>query len=125
MTRTLEVHDQIDDSGVEVHDQIDDSGVNAIASRSRGTPRVTNRLLKRARDYAQVMADGRITWEMAREALATLEVEPLGLDQMDHKLLGSVIDKCSGGPVGLDTLAASIGEDADTIEDIDEPYLLQ
>jgi Holliday junction DNA helicase RuvB len=71
------------------------------------------------------MADGRITWEIAREALAKLEVDPLGLDQMDHKLLGSVIDKVSGGPVGLDTLAASIGEDADTIEDRDEPSLLQ
>ena len=71
------------------------------------------------------MADGRITGEIAREALAQLEVDPLGLDQMDHKRLGSVIDKFSGGPVGLDTLAASIGEDADTIEDIYEPYLLQ
>ncbi len=71
------------------------------------------------------MADGRITWEMARASLAKLEVDPLGLDQIDHKLLGSVIDKFSGGPVGLDTLAASIGEDADTIEDIDEPSLLQ
>ena len=88
----------------------DTGGAGAVVtSFPRGTPRVTNRLLKRARDYAQVMADGRITWEMAREALAELEVDPLGLDQIDHKLLGSVIDKFSGGPVGLDTLAASIG----------------
>ena len=104
---------------------IDDGGVSEIARRSRGTPRVANRLLKRTRDYAQVMADGRITLEVALEALAKLEVDPLGLDQVDHKLLSSVVDKFSGGPVGLDTLAASIGEDADTIMDIYEPYLLQ
>ena len=104
---------------------IDDGGVSEIARRSRGTPRVANRLLKRTRDYAQVMADGRITREVALEALAKLEVDPLGLDQVDHKLLSSVVDKFSGGPVGLDTLAASIGEDADTIMDIYEPYLLQ
>jgi Holliday junction DNA helicase RuvB len=104
---------------------IDDGGVSEIARRSRGTPRVANRLLKRTRDYAQVMADGRITREVALEALAKLEVDPLGLDQVDHNLLSSVVDKFSGGPVGLDTLAASIGEDADTIMDIYEPYLLQ
>jgi Holliday junction DNA helicase RuvB len=104
---------------------IDDGGVSEIARRSRGTPRVANRLLKRTRDYAQVMADGRITRDVALEALAKLEVDPLGLDQVDHKLLSSVVDKFSGGPVGLDTLAASIGEDADTIMDIYEPYLLQ
>ena len=104
---------------------IDDGGVSEIARRSRGTPRVANRLLKRTRDYAQVMADGRITREVALEALAKLEVDPLGLDQVDHRLLSSVVDKFSGGPVGLDTLAASIGEDADTIMDIYEPYLLQ
>ena len=105
--------------------EIDDRGVKEIASRSRGTPRVANRLLRRSRDYAQVMADGRITGEIAMEALAKLEVDLLGLDGIDHKLLRSILDKFSGGPVGLDTLAASIGEDSDTIMDIYEPYLLQ
>ena len=104
---------------------IEEGGVLEIARRSRGTPRVANRLLKRTRDYAQVMADGRITRAVALEALAKLEVDPLGLDEIDHKLLSSVVDKFSGGPVGLDTLAASIGEDADTIMDIYEPFLLQ
>ena len=104
---------------------IEDDGVDGISTRARGTPRVANRLLKRTRDYAQVMADGRITGAIAREALAKLEVDSLGLDEIDHRLLDSIIDKFSGGPVGLDTLAASIGEDADTIMDIYEPYLLQ
>ena len=104
---------------------IEDSGVRQIAERSRGTPRVANRLLKRTRDYAQVMADGRITAEVALEALAKLEVDHLGLDEIDHRLLSSIVEKFSGGPVGLDTLAASIGEDSDTIMDIYEPYLLQ
>ena len=105
--------------------EIDESGIRQIAGRSRGTPRVANRLLKRTRDYAQVMADGRITGGVAQAALAQLEVDPLGLDEIDHKLLRSIVDKFSGGPVGLDTLAASIGEDSDTIMDIYEPYLLQ
>ena len=105
--------------------EIEESGVKEIASRSRGTPRVANRLLKRTRDYAQVMADGRIMGNVALEALAKLDVDPLGLDEIDHKVLRSIIDKFSGGPVGLDTLAASVGEDADTIMDIYEPYLLQ
>ena len=104
---------------------IDGPGVKEIAGRSRGTPRVANRLLKRTRDYAQVMADGRITGDVALEALAKLEVDHLGLDEIDHRLLISIVDKFSGGPVGLDTLAASVGEDADTIMDIYEPYLLQ
>ena len=104
---------------------IDDAGVMEIASRSRATPRVANRLLKRTRDYAQVMADGRITKGVALEALEKLAVDHAGLDDVDHKLLLSIMDKFSGGPVGLDTLAASIGEDADTITDIYEPYLLQ
>ena len=104
---------------------IDDSGVREIASRSRATPRVANRLLKRTRDYAQVMADGRITRDIALEALDKLAVDHVGLDDIDQKLLRSIVDKFSGGPVGLDTLAASIGEDADTITDIYEPYLLQ
>ena len=105
--------------------EIDESGIRQIAGRSRGTPRVANRLLKRTRDYAQVMADGRMTGDVAQAALAQLEVDPLGLDEIDHKLLRSIVDKFSGGPVGLDTLAASIGEDSDTIMDIYEPYLLQ
>ena len=105
--------------------EIEDSGIQQIASRSRGTPRVANRLLKRARDYAQVLADGRITAGVAEEALAKLEVDSLGLDEIDHRLLRSIVDKFSGGPVGLDTLAASVGEDADTIMDIYEPYLIQ
>jgi Holliday junction DNA helicase RuvB len=104
---------------------VDAEGVSEIGRRSRGTPRVANRLLKRTRDYAQVMAGGRITREVALEALAKLEVDPLGLDQIDHKLLTSVVEKFDGGPVGLETLAAAIGEDSDTIMDIYEPYLLQ
>jgi Holliday junction DNA helicase RuvB len=104
---------------------IEDSGAREVAGRARGTPRVANRLLRRTRDYAQVMADGRITGEIAKEALAKLEVDNLGLDQIDHRLLDSIIGKFSGGPVGLDTVAASIGEDPDTIEEIYEPYLLQ
>ena len=104
---------------------IEEGGVDSIATRSRGTPRVANRLLKRIRDYAQVKGDGRITGQAAHEALEKLEVDALGLDEIDHRLLDSIISKFSGGPVGLDTLAASIGEDADTIMDIYEPYLLQ
>jgi Holliday junction DNA helicase RuvB len=104
---------------------IEDSGAREVAGRARGTPRVANRLLRRTRDYAQVMADGRITGEIAKEALAKLEVDNLGLDQIDHRLLDSIIGKFAGGPVGLDTVAASIGEDPDTIEEIYEPYLLQ
>jgi len=104
---------------------ISNDSIKHIASRSRGTPRVANRLLKRVRDYAQVMADGKISETVAIESLNKLEVDPLGLDQIDHKLLGSIIEKFSGGPVGLDTLASSINEDSDTIMDIYEPYLLQ
>ena len=104
---------------------IDEAAVRHVAGRSRGTPRIANRLLKRTRDYAQVMADGRITGDLALEALEKLEVDSLGLDEVDHKLMRSIVDKFGGGPVGLDTLAAAIGEDADTIMDIYEPYLLQ
>ena len=100
-------------------------GVGEIARRSRGTPRVANRLLKRARDYAQVMADNVITQEVAQEALARLEVDAIGLDNIDHMVLGSIIQKFDGGPVGLDTLAASISEESETIEEVYEPYLLQ
>jgi Holliday junction DNA helicase RuvB len=105
--------------------EADPEAVVEIAGRSRGTPRIANRLLKRNRDYALVMADGRIDGPVARAALNQLSVDHLGLDQSDHRLLSSIIDKFDGGPVGLETLAASINEDADTIMDVWEPYLLQ
>ena len=101
------------------------NGATEIARRSRGTPRIANRLLKRVRDYAQVKADGNITDEVASNALELLGVDSLGLDDVDEKLLLTIIHKFGGGPVGLDTLAASIGEDRNTIEDVYEPYLLQ
>ena len=100
-------------------------GLKEIACRARGTPRVANRLLKRVRDYAQVMADGVITQSVAVEALSKLEVDQIGLDEIDHKVLHTIIEKFNGGPVGLDTIAAAISEEADTIMDIYEPYLLQ
>lgn len=105
--------------------QADDRGIDEIARRSRGTPRVANRLLRRVRDYAQVMADNAITADVARDALARLQVDDLGLDETDRRVLIAIIEKFDGGPVGLDTLAASISEDPDTIEDVYEPYLLQ
>ena len=100
-------------------------GLREIARRSRGTPRVANRLLKRTRDYAQVIADNVITQQVAQDALARLEVDSIGLDNIDHMVLGSIIEKFDGGPVGLDTLAASISEESETIEEVYEPYLLQ
>ena len=100
-------------------------GLKEIARRARGTPRVANRLLKRVRDYAQVIADGVATREVAVEALSKLEVDKIGLDEIDHKLLRTIVEKFNGGPVGLDTIAASISEEADTIMDVYEPYLLQ
>ncbi len=103
--------------------EIDDEGVQQLATRSRGTPRVANRLLRRVRDYAEVMGEGRITGEAARDALGRLEIDALGLDEIDHKILRTLIER--GGPVGLETLAASISEEADTIMDVYEPYLLQ
>ncbi len=102
-----------------------DDGLREIARRARGTPRVANRLLKRVRDYAQVKSDGSITKPVAVEALAKLEVDTIGLDEIDHKLLRTIIEKFNGGPVGLETIAASISEEADTIMDVYEPYLLQ
>lgn len=104
---------------------IRDEGSLEIAMRSRGTPRIANRLLKRVRDFAQVKGDGIITEALAREALERIQVDPRGLDYVDHKLLQSIIKQFGGGPVGLDTLAATIGEEANTIEDVYEPYLLQ
>lgn len=100
-------------------------GANEIARRSRGTPRIANRLLRRVRDYAQVKADGVITREVAAGALEMMEVDGKGLDKMDHKLLLAMIEKYSGGPVGIESLAASISEEKDTIEDVLEPYLIQ
>ncbi|MBA7669598.1 Holliday junction ATP-dependent DNA helicase RuvB [subsurface metagenome] len=100
-------------------------GLEEIAGRARGTPRVANRLLKRVRDYAQVMADGVITKPVAVEALSKLEVDHIGLDEIDHKVLQAIIHKFNGGPVGLDTIAAAISEEADTIMEVYEPYLLQ
>lgn len=96
-----------------------------IGMRSRGTPRIANRLLKRVRDYAQVKGDGIITREIAEKALQLLQVDPLGLDEIDHKMLNSIISSFKGGPVGLDTIAATIGEESQTIEDVYEPYLMQ
>jgi Holliday junction DNA helicase RuvB len=103
----------------------DEDGLKEIACRARGTPRVANRLLKRVRDYAQVMADGVITKSIADLALTKLEVDNIGLDEIDHKILHTIIDKFKGGPVGLETIAASISEEPDTIMDVYEPYLLQ
>ncbi len=104
---------------------IDDGGAQEIARRSRGTPRVANRLLRRVRDYAEVKHDGVITAEVAEGALTLLGVDPVGLDQIDRKFLLTIIEKFSGGPVGIDNLAAAIGEDRDTLEDVVEPYLIQ
>ena len=103
----------------------DPEGLLEIARRSRGTPRIANRMLKRVRDYAEVKADGHISREIAREALALLDVDELGLDKVDRNILTCMMDKFAGGPVGLDTLAATTGEDAVTIEDVYEPYLMQ
>ena len=103
----------------------DDEGVSEVAARSRGTPRIANRLLKRTRDFALVVADEEITGDVARQALDRLRVDGLGLDETDHRLLTSIIDKFSGGPVGLETLAASLSEDSDTVMEVWEPYLMQ
>ena len=105
--------------------EIDVEGAYELARRSRGTPRLANRLLKRVRDFAQVKYDGRVTKEVAAFSLDLLEVDKMGLDQNDRKILLTIIEKFSGGPVGLETLAAAIGEDAGTIEDVYEPYLVQ
>ncbi|MER2127038.1 Holliday junction branch migration DNA helicase RuvB [Solibacillus sp.] len=107
--------------GVELNEQ----AAYEIARRSRGTPRIANRLLKRVRDFAQVLADGTVSEGLAQQALELLQVDPRGLDHIDHKLMQSMIERFGGGPVGLDALAASIGEERITIEDVYEPYLLQ
>jgi holliday junction DNA helicase RuvB len=104
---------------------IDDGAADEIARRSRGTPRVANRLLRRVRDYAQVRADGRITIDVADRALQMLEVDEHGFDEIDRRLLRTIIDKFSGGPVGVGSLAAALSEERDAIEDIYEPFLIQ
>lgn len=105
--------------------KLDESGADEIAGRSRGTPRIANRLLRRVRDYAEVMADGIITREVAVKALSMLEIDERGFDLMDRKLLLTIIQKFNGGPVGVETIAAAISEDKDTIEDVYEPFLIQ
>ena len=105
--------------------KIEKEGALEIARRSRGTPRIANRLLKRVRDYAEVMADGIISWEVAKKGLEILEIDELGLDSVDRKLILALIENFNGGPVGVDTLAAATGEERVTIEDVYEPYLLQ
>ena len=102
-----------------------DEGLEEISRRSRGTPRVANRLLKRVRDYAQVMVDGTVGVDIAKEALSGLEIDGLGLDDLDHKILRALVEKFDGGPVGLETIGASISEEPDTIMDVYEPYLIQ
>ncbi|MEO8293917.1 MAG: Holliday junction branch migration DNA helicase RuvB [Gemmatimonadota bacterium] len=104
---------------------IDGEGAEEIAKRSRGTPRVANRLLRRVRDYAQVRADGNITAQVARDALARLNVDEFGLDDMDARILTTIIEKFGGGPVGLNTIAIAVGEDSGTLEEVYEPYLIQ
>lgn len=105
--------------------EIDEKGALELARRSRGTPRLANRLLKRVRDFAEVKYDGKINEEVAAFALDLLEVDKLGLDTNDRNILYTIIEKFNGGPVGLDTLAAAIGEDSGTIEDVYEPYLVK
>ena len=104
---------------------VDEDGAEEVASRSRGTPRVANRLLKRVRDYAQVEGEGRITRKLAQYALKMLGVDERGLDEMDKQIISTIIEKFSGGPVGLKTLALSVGEESDTVEEVYEPYLIQ
>ncbi len=105
--------------------EIDEGGVDEVGRRARGTPRVALRLLRRVRDFAQVRADGKVTAKIAKEALDLLQVDPLGLDDVDRRVLRTIIEKYGGGPVGLNTIAASISEEQDTIMDVVEPYLLQ
>ena len=105
--------------------ELEPEGADEIARRARGTPRIANRLLRRVRDFAQVRADGRITRAVARDALKLLDVDEAGFDKMDRALLLTIIDKFAGGPVGIETLAAAVGEERDTIEDVYEPFLIQ
>ena len=112
-------------AAVKLNMTVDSEGFDEVASRARGTPRVALRLLRRVRDFAQVRANGHVTRDIASEALNLLNVDPLGLDEVDRRVLATIIEKYNGGPVGLNTIAASIGEEPDTIMDVVEPYLLQ
>ncbi len=105
--------------------KVNEEGAAEVAKRARGTPRIANRLLRRVRDYAEVEADGIVTGDVARKAMEMLQIDPMGLDMLDQALLAAVIDKFSGGPVGLKTLAAAVGEEPDTLEEVYEPYLMQ
>jgi Holliday junction DNA helicase RuvB len=105
--------------------EIDEDGTREIARRSRGTPRIANRLLRRVRDYAQVRADGRVIQSIAQTALDLLEVDQYGLDEIDQKIMLTILEKYGGGPVGLNTIAAAIAEEPNTIEEVYEPYLIQ
>lgn len=105
--------------------KIEKEGAMEIAKRARGTPRIANRLLRRTRDFAQVKADGRVTEHVAKEALKMLEVDEMGLDEMDKQILRTIIEKFNGGPVGINTIAVAVGEESDTIEEVYEPYLIQ
>lgn len=120
-----ELYDVIERSARILGIRIDKGGALEIASRSRGTPRIANRLLRRVRDFAQVRRDGEITKPVAREALTLLDIDEMGLDRLDRQILEAVVDKYGGGPVGLSTLAACLSEDPGTLEDVYEPYLLQ
>lgn len=115
----------VERSGQLFNVEIDEVAAYEMARRSRGTPRIANRLLKRVRDYAQVLGNGQITFDLAKQALELLQVDPRGLDEVDHKLMIALIERFTGGPVGLDTISASIGEERITIEEVYEPYLLQ
>jgi len=122
---TDELHQIVARSAAILQVPIEEAGAAEIARRSRGTPRVANRLLRRVRDYAQVKADGRITLPVADAALARLNVDEFGLDDMDARILTTIIEKFGGGPVGLGTVAVAVGEDAGTLQDVYEPYLIQ
>jgi len=123
--RPEELQEIVQKSGVILNIQIEKKGAFEIAKRSRGTPRIANRLLKRVRDYAQIKADGLITLQVAGEALDMLEVDDKGLDKMDRQIILTIIEKFDGGPIGVDTLSAAISEEKDTIEEVYEPFLIQ
>ena len=120
-----ELSEIVNRSAAKLNLKVEVEGAEEIARRSRGTPRIANRLLRRVRDYAEVKADGVIAWQVADDALGMLNVDSEGFDNMDRRLLETIIDKFSGGPVGLDSLAAAISEERDTIEDVLEPFLIQ
>ncbi len=115
----------IEHSAAKLDVTIDNNGAHEIAARARGTPRIANNLLRRVRDFAQVRADNRITRDVADEALSLLEIDPHGLDEMDIRILETLLHKFNGGPVGLNTIAVSVGEESDTIEEVYEPFLIQ